>query len=509
MNRDILLMYLRKSRADNPQESVNETLERHERILQETAVRLTGRPVPERYIYREVVSGETINDRPKMLELLSAIEAPDVKGVLVVEPQRLSRGDWEDGGRILSSFRYSRTLIHTPQKTYDLNNKFDYKFFKMELSQGNDYLEYVKEILARGRTASVNEGNYIGSVAPYGYQKTPIDGKPSLIPYEPEAAAVRLAVKYKVEHNAGWTYIAKYLEDAGYMPRKGAHWNPYALRDICINPVNIGLIRWNGRKTVRTYEDGAVRLTRPRNHEPIYVQGKHEPILDKQLYDRLIAVAGRSTREKKGATLKNPLAGLLFCGNCGRAMVYRTYSRSAPRLLCGDQVHCGMKSSDFDTVYAAVIASLEQTISDFAFQLSQGNESLRDSYSDMLNDALAEYKKLDARQERLYNFLEEGTYSKAVFLERNKKLAKERDALEKQIAFLKENTPKAIDYRERISRFSDVVRALKDDRVTPKDKNTMLKGIVSRIEYNRDSSNRTKWNTSKPTISITLRKDFV
>ena len=35
-----------------------------------------------------------------MKRVLSAIESPDVKGVLVVDPQRLSRGDWEDGGRI-------------------------------------------------------------------------------------------------------------------------------------------------------------------------------------------------------------------------------------------------------------------------------------------------------------------------------------------------------------------------------------------------------------------------
>lgn len=508
MNRDILLMYLRKSRADNPQETVEEVLERHERILQESAVRLMGLPVPEEYIYREVVSGETIEDRPKMKELLSAIENPDVKGILVVDPQRLSRGDWEDGGRILSSFRYSHTLIHTPQKTYDLNNKFDYKFFKMELSQGNDYLEYVKEILARGRAASVKEGNYIGSVAPYGYQKTTIDGSPSLIPYEPEAAAIRLAVEMRVNQNLGWAYIAKYLEEAGYIPRKGTHWNPYSLRDICINPVNIGMIRWNGRKTVRTYEDGAVHLTRPRNNEPLYVKGKHEPILDKELFDQLIAVSGRTTREKKGSELRNPLAGLLFCGKCGRAMVYRTYSRSAPRLLCGDQVHCGMKSSDFSTVYAAVIESLEQIISDFSFQLSQGNKSLHNAYAGMLDDALAEYKKLDARQERLYNFLEDGTYSKAVFLSRNKKLAEERDALEKRIAFLKDNMPKEVDYQERIRRFSDVVQALNDEHVTPKDKNTMLKGIVSRIEYSRDSSNRTKWNTTKPTISVKLRDDF-
>ena len=169
MKAEEVLIYLRKSRSDSPDETVEEVLARHERQLQEYAVRSYGLPVPEQNIYREVVSGETIEDRPEVQKVLARIENPDIKGVLIIEPQRLSRGDWEDGGRILSSFRYSYTLIITPHKTYDLQDKFDYKFFKMELSQGNDYLEYTKEILNRGRIASVREGNFIGSIAPFGY----------------------------------------------------------------------------------------------------------------------------------------------------------------------------------------------------------------------------------------------------------------------------------------------------------------------------------------------------
>ena len=55
--------------------------------------------------------------------------------------------------------------------------------------------------------------------------------------------------------------------------------------------------------------------------------------------------------------------------------------------------------------------------------------------------------------------------------------------------------------------FSDVIKALKDPFVSAKEKNIMLKSIIKRIEYSRDSTNRTKWDTSKPILKITI-KDF-
>jgi hypothetical protein len=66
-------IYLRKSRGDG-EETVADVLARHERILQEYAVRHTGSMIPEEHIFREVVSGETIRDRPMMLKLLSLIQ---------------------------------------------------------------------------------------------------------------------------------------------------------------------------------------------------------------------------------------------------------------------------------------------------------------------------------------------------------------------------------------------------------------------------------------------------
>ena len=85
------IIYLRKSRQDDPTQTVEEVLAKHEAMLQEHSEREFGGRIPEENIYREVVSGESIDDRVEIKKVLSRIEDPDIKGVLVVEPSRLSR----------------------------------------------------------------------------------------------------------------------------------------------------------------------------------------------------------------------------------------------------------------------------------------------------------------------------------------------------------------------------------------------------------------------------------
>ena len=54
-----IIMYLRKSRSDDPYMTMEEVLARHERQLQEYALSSFGSIIPEERIFREVVSGET------------------------------------------------------------------------------------------------------------------------------------------------------------------------------------------------------------------------------------------------------------------------------------------------------------------------------------------------------------------------------------------------------------------------------------------------------------------
>ena len=170
----MFLMYLRKSRADGEHETVEEVLAKHYKILQDYAAAKLGGAVPEDRIYREVVSGETIQDRPQMLRLLERIQSESIEGVLVVDPQRLSRGNLSDCGRLIDDFRYTDTKVVTPMMIFDLSNKMERRYFQDDLLRGADFLDYIKGVLQAGREAAVRRGCFIMQNAPYGFDKVKI-----------------------------------------------------------------------------------------------------------------------------------------------------------------------------------------------------------------------------------------------------------------------------------------------------------------------------------------------
>ena len=124
--REQYLIYLRKSRNDAQLEAMGvDVLERHEKTLLALAKSMN---LQIGAIYREVVSGDSIAARPEMQRTLKEVEAGLWKGVLVMEVERLARGDTVDQGIVQRTFQYSETLIVTPAKIYDPNNEFDEEF---------------------------------------------------------------------------------------------------------------------------------------------------------------------------------------------------------------------------------------------------------------------------------------------------------------------------------------------------------------------------------------------
>ena len=99
-----VLLYLRKSR-DDENESKEETLARHERMLLDYCSRYD---LSIEKIYKEVVSGESIAARPQMQKLLEDVQSGDYHGVVVVELERLSRGNPIDQAEVLEIFKKSQ-----------------------------------------------------------------------------------------------------------------------------------------------------------------------------------------------------------------------------------------------------------------------------------------------------------------------------------------------------------------------------------------------------------------
>jgi DNA invertase Pin-like site-specific DNA recombinase len=115
-NLDVYAIYLRKSRSDDPEESVEKTLERHKKILTDLAAK-KGLYVGK--IYQEVVSGaESIEGRPEIQQLIQDCYAGMYRGIIIVEITRLSRGSQGDAQKILDCLKYSNRnnglLVVTP-----------------------------------------------------------------------------------------------------------------------------------------------------------------------------------------------------------------------------------------------------------------------------------------------------------------------------------------------------------------------------------------------------------
>lgn len=379
MIRKKIIIYLRKSRTDNQFESVSEVLSRHEQILQDYCIRIFGEPIPQNQILKEVVSGEYINDRPLMQKLLEDIEKGDIDAVVVVEPQRLSRGSFGDIDRIVNTFKYTNTKIITPTKTYDLNNKFDRKYFEQELLRGNDYLEYVKEILVRGRKRSVEDGLYIGSVAPYGYDKKKLPKKGfTLIPND-DADNVRYIFE-KFNEGLGTTELAKHLIDLGIKSQTGKQWTPAMTRNILTNNIYIGIVTYGRRETKKVMKNAEIVKSRPWNSEEyIEAKGLHQSIIPEETFELaqtlLKSRAGKNIRGDK--TIKNPLAGLVKCGFCGNNMVRRPYDkREIPSLIC-KTIGCNCVSSDLNLVEERVIELLRKELNDYKYYIENYEEEIK------------------------------------------------------------------------------------------------------------------------------------
>ena len=325
-----ILLYSRKSRTDDPTLSVEETLAKHEQMMDEWIARnLPDQPpIPEKQRYREVVSGETLDSRPKVLEVLRKVEAPKYKAIIIKEPQRLSRCDLEDIGRLVKLLRYSNTLVITLQYTYDLRDERDRDMFERELKRGNEFLEYQKRIMNNGRLLSVKNGNFIGQTAPYGYKKIQIkEGKTKCFTLEPdpETAPVVKMIFELYRDGYGMTRIADKLDALGIPAPGGGKWVPDTIPRFLRNEHYLGKVVWNRRPTTRKIVDGEIVISRPTAEEYLVYEGKHPAIIEQELWDAVEAKRGSIPPNPKAHNFANPLSGLLFCKKCNRAMTRRTY----------------------------------------------------------------------------------------------------------------------------------------------------------------------------------------
>lgn len=507
------LKYLRKSRKDLEAEArgEGETLSRHDTALNELAQRMQ---LEIGATYREIVSGDTIAARPQMQKLLIEVESGMWEGVLVMEVERLARGNSIDQGIVSQAFQYSGTRIITPEKVYDPANEFDAEYFEFSLFMSRREYQTIKRRMYNGRVASVKEGKYMGKSDPFGYRRVKLAGEKgwSLEVNPDEAPIIRDIFRWYLD-GAGSRTICRRLQAAGSKTHAAIPWSDAAVLNIIRNPLYCGYVTWGRRKTVPVLSAGSVvRKRRLHNADCLRVKARHAPLISEADWNAAQALrtqnAASRTFEKR--MIRNPFQGLMHCAQCGHTIRLSIDARKEPRtyrLRCPD-ASCRNISTDLAEVEEALCVVLRHWLAAYQIEVCQSAAPLAAQKADLLTARTARQAaigRIDAQLRRACELVEQDVYTPAQFADRQRCLATEAEMQETAIADLDRQLQR-IDaaigrYAAAVPRTIQLMQvyAAAEDAAA---ENRLLKSVLSQITYEKNGSRRDLGQDT--TITLTL-----
>lgn len=476
-------IYLRKSRADIEAEKEGqfETLARHKTTLLNVAKENNLNIIE---IKEEIVSGESISNRPEMINLLNEVEKGLYDAVLVMDIDRLGRGNMQDQGLILDTFKKSKTKIITPRKIYNLENEFDEEYSEFEAFMARKELKLINRRLQRGRIKSIEEGKYISTTPPYGYSfKYDDKGKKTLSINNEQAKAVKLIFELYIQGN-GASKIAAKLNSLGYRTNTNIEFKPKAIRDILSNITYTGYVKW---KTVDRNNHSRIR---PIN-EQIIANGKHEAIIDEFTFAKAQDIRKSRYISPTKKEMTNPLAGIVICKKCGHNIIQKS-SRGKYYLTCR---HCDNRSSYSEYVENSIINALKNYLSDYKVKVEFTTDTQEiDRIKFELKKLERELKETETQKNKLFDFLERGLYDEETFLERSNILKYRINDLKNEIS--KYNLD-IISYNQNVILRKSIIPQIENVienyylTDTAKEKNVLLKSVLEKVFYLKNAKAKT------------------
>lgn len=485
-------MYLRKSRADLELEAMGEeeTLARHKNMLFALAAKHEIHP-EQIEIYHELVSGDSIDERPEMQRLLADVYAKKYKGVLVVEVERLARGNTKDQGEVADAFQASNTHIITPAKVYDPNNEFDQEYFEFGLFMSRREYKTIKRRLEAGKKQSVMEGNYILPQRVFGYDILRTTKKDRTLVVRPdEAKLVQMLFDWHTEEKRATGWMARQMTLMGIPTVKGRpEWNRGTIRDMLANPIYIGKVTWGKRRTIKEFDPELgklVKVTKEDGKMEIY-EGKHEGIISVEQFEKAqyVTQTMKNPSAKNGTELINPFAGLMECKTCGRNIVSVQFKDGRrTRLSHARDTICQKKSLPLDEVIQSFISALKSAAAAYEEKMAcDDNKAEMEAHRIRLTTMETELAKLERKRKNLFADYEDDVYTRDEFIERKLHYNEKIDGIKKQIQEARKSTPEPVDYSEQIVNIHAMIQCVNNDNLSVKQKNNFLKQFISKITY--------------------------
>lgn len=498
--------YLRKSRKDLEEEKRQadlgneyDTLERHRSQLQELAKINKINIIAE---FQEVESGEFISERPEMQTMLRQVENDMVDAVLCMDLDRLGRGDMVDQGTIYRILKNSDTVIITPSEIINPADENQELTFSIKSLIAREELKSIVKRMQRGRKQSSREGKSISKKPAYGYCR---DENLKLYP-DPETKSVVEMIFTKAANGMGIRTIAEELDRLHIKPPASDHWERSSIGSIIQNEVYLGTIIWGKVKSTKI-NGKYTRKKVPREQWTI-TENAHEAIITEELFNKTNAAMHARWRPhlKNNYKLTNPLAGLLYCENCGKAMTLQPRpNRPSGAIRCNNHICKGIqKGCNFPLVEQQILITLEKMINQFElpeYEKKKTKSSIK-LKEKALNKIIKEKEEVDQQNDNIHDLLEKGIYDIKTFQARQQIIKSKLDDLDKKITDVQEEINKELSQQtannEYIPRVKSVLEAYRSTDDVEK-KNKLLKSVIERVTYLR----RLEW-TKKGEFEIKL-----
>jgi len=265
----------------------------------------------------------TTFDRPDFNRMIADIEEKKINMVITKDLSRLGRDYIKTGYYIENYFpeknvRYVSILDGIDTFIDSTNN--DVTPFKAIINDmyAKDISKKIKGVLREKEL----KGEYLGSIAPYGYKKSTIQKNKLEIDTNVAYVVERIFELY-IEGN-GFQKISNLLDEENIkapsqylkMKHQRTNWSPKSIRAILVNEAYIGNTVQNKCVSV-SYK---VKKRKPKNEdEYIKVENTHKPIISKEVFEK----AQEILKSKKSVSAPKHnflLKGLIFCHNCGRTL---------------------------------------------------------------------------------------------------------------------------------------------------------------------------------------------
>ena len=483
--RKLIAIYCRVSTEEQSENGYS--IDEQERLLEEWCKKM-GYVIYKCYSDRGI-SGKNIKDRPALKELLSDAKAGKFDMVISWKINRVSR-KLEDVLKIVNLLEKNNITFKSYSEPFETDTPAGRMQFQMMALIGEFERGTIAQNVKMGMIAKAKSGNWCGGRV-LGYDLVPNNS-----PEEEKKGKNKLKINEK-EYKA----ITNQINKLGYKTKKGNDFSVGSIRDILTNPVYIGEIRYNVR------QNWSEKRRRNINPNPIRVKGKHEAIIDRELWDKVQLILeskkGKPSRIYDG---EYPLTGILRCPKCGAGMVIsRTTNTladgSKKRIAyycCGNWKNkgtsvCNSNTIRVDKANEYVFKKIEELVSNEAMikaVVKNINKERKDKVKPakrLLGDIDKELEKLDKRKRKIFEAYEDDILTKEEFQTRKNELNEKIRILEEEkkplLNTISEEVSEEIPYefiKDILMNFSKILNS----SVSREQQKKLLHMIISEITMN-------------------------